>query len=104
MIVAERKPIDEIAEQIKDANSVLLVGCGGCVTVCLSGGQKEVDILAAALRMKRQQEGKPLQTITVTIERQCDPEYVAKLDEAVKDVDCVVSMACGVGVQFLAER
>jgi ferredoxin len=104
MIVAERKPLEEIAEQIKDANTVLIIGCGGCVTVCLSGGQKEVDILAAALRMKRQQEGKPLQTITETLERQCDPEYVGKVEKAMADVDCVVSMGCGVGVQFLAER
>lgn len=104
MIVAEAKPIEEIAAMLKRVKKVLVVGCGGCVTVCLSGGQKESEILASALRMKSQIDGQPLEVETVTFERQCDPEYAAKLEEHLKGVDCVVSMACGVGVQFLAEK
>lgn len=104
MIVAEPKPLAEIAAKIQDAKKVLVVGCGGCVTVCLSGGQKEVDILATSLRMLRKKEGGSLETVNLTLERQCDKEYVEKLAEAIKEVDCVVSLACGVGVQYLAER
>lgn len=105
MIIAEGKPITEVAELIKDAKKVLVVGCGGCVTVCLAGGEKEVGILASALRMLRQQQDNPLETVEVTITRQCDPEYVAMLDRHITDdIDCILSMACGVGVQFLAEK
>lgn len=104
MIVAEIKPIEEIAETIKDAKKVLVAGCGGCVTVCLSGGQKETDMLASALRMKMEVDGHPMQIETATYERQCDPEYAARFKEHLKDVDIVVSMACGVGVQFMAEN
>lgn len=104
MIVAEHKPLDEIAEYIKAANKVLIVGCGGCVTVCLSGGQKEVDILATSLRILRKKEGSPIETVCETLERQCDKEYVEKLEGLIKEADCVVSLACGVGVQYLAER
>jgi len=103
MIVAEIKPIEEITEMIKGAKKVLVAGCGGCVTVCLSGGQKETDILASALRMKQQTDGAPKEIATATYERQCDPEYVVRFKEHLEGVDLVVSMACGVGVQFMAE-
>jgi hypothetical protein len=39
----------------------------------------------------------------MVLERQCDPEYVEMLKPVVNDFDAVVSMACGVGPQFLAE-
>lgn len=104
MIIAEQKSINEIAGFIESCNKVLLVGCGGCVTVCLSGGEKETEILASALRIKRRLEGKPLETVTVTATRQCDPEYIDALENQVKDADCVISLACGVGPQYLAER
>lgn len=105
MIIAEGKPIPEVAELIQEARKVLFVGCGGCVTVCLAGGEKETGILASALRIMREQQGNPLETVEVTLTRQCDPEYVEMLEKYVTDdVDCIVSLACGVGVQFLAER
>jgi len=40
MIVAEIKPIEEIAETIKGAKKVLIAGCGGCVTVCLRRAER----------------------------------------------------------------
>ncbi|MHB8985025.1 MAG: methylenetetrahydrofolate reductase C-terminal domain-containing protein [Eubacteriales bacterium] len=104
MIVAEQKPLEEIASLIENYGKVLLVGCAGCVTVCLSGGEKETEILASALRIKRRLEGKPLEAVTYTATRQCDPEYIDELESLVKDADCVVSLACGVGPQYIAER
>jgi ferredoxin len=104
MIVAEQKPLAEIADNIKDAQKVLVAGCGGCVTVCLSGGRKEADILATSLRILRKKEGRPIYTAPETPERQCDKEYVENLADKVAAADCVVSLACGVGAQYLAER
>ncbi len=104
MIVAEQKPLAEIAEMVKDAERVLIVGCSECVTVCQAGGEKQVGILGTALGMMRKKEGRELQWEGVTPVRQCEPEYLEVLDKKVKDVDCVVSMGCGVGVQFIAER
>ena len=104
MIVAEQKPLLEISDSIKGAKKTLVVSCGGCVTVCLSGGQNEGEILAASLRLKQGLEGASTDLTEITLERQCDKEYVDKLEEAIKDVDCIVSLACGVGVQYLAER
>ena len=45
MVIAEVKPLAEIMELIKPYKKVLNTGCGGCVAVCLGGGQKEVDTL-----------------------------------------------------------
>lgn len=105
MIVAEAKPLAEIADLIGEARKILVVGCGGCVTVCLAGGEKEVGIMAASLRLLRKKEGQNLETVEVTLTRQCDPEYVQMLEKYVtEDVDCILSLACGVGVQFLTER
>ncbi|MCG8401834.1 MAG: methylenetetrahydrofolate reductase C-terminal domain-containing protein [Firmicutes bacterium] len=104
MIIAQQKPVKDIAAMISDCNKVLFVGCAGCVTVCLSGGEKETEILASSLRIMRRLEQNPLETVTFCATRQCDPEYVASLDNLVQGVDAVVSLACGVGVQYLAER
>jgi ferredoxin len=103
MIVADRKPLEEILEMIKDANKILLVGCKGCVTVCNVGGTKEVGILASTLKIARMKEGRPLEVDEKTLERQCDPEYVEQLRKSVDQYDAVISMACGVGPQFLSE-
>jgi len=103
MIVADRKPINEILDMVKRCNKILVVGCKGCVTVCNAGGIKEVGILASILKIARKKEGRPLEVDEKTIERQCDPEYVAQLKDMVGQYDAVLSMACGVGPQFLTE-
>ena len=51
MIVAKQKPIDEMIEGLGNASKILVAGCNECVTVCESGGKKQVAILASALRM-----------------------------------------------------
>ena len=104
MIVAERKPLDEIIGFIKDCKKILIVGCNECVTVCYAGGKKEVAILASALKMAFLKEGKELEVKEVTLERQCDQEYLEEVRDIIDQYDAVVSMACGVGVQFMAEK
>ena len=54
MIVGEQKTLEEIMELLGDARKVLEVGCGTCTTACFAGGEKQVGILASALRMKSQ--------------------------------------------------
>lgn len=104
MIVAKRKPFEEIKKFLKNYKKVLNVGCGTCVAVCLSGGEKEVAVLNAELDMAGKLDGNPLELGGITIERQCDREYLEELDDIVKDYDAILSMACGAGIQFLAER
>ena len=40
----------------------------------------------------------------ITLERQCDQEYVEEIRDVIDQYDAVVSLACGVGVQFTAEQ
>ncbi len=104
MIVAKRKPFDEIKNFLKDHKKVLNVGCGTCVAVCLAGGEKEVSVLNAELDMARKLDENPIELGAITVERQCDREYLETLDSIVDDYDAILSMACGAGIQFLAER
>jgi ferredoxin len=103
MIVGERKTFEQIWESVKDLQSVLLLGCGTCVSVCQVGGEKEVGLLASELRMKSRLAGKDIKIGEATIERQCDKEFFDSSKDKVKDFEAILSMACGAGVQFTAE-
>jgi len=102
MIVGERKPLEEIFESIEGAKDILVAGCGTCVAVCMAGGEKEVGMLAAELRMGARLRGLDIDVSEATAQRQCDKEYLETLREHVEGKDLVISMACGIGVQYLA--
>lgn len=104
MIIGKRKPFPEIQDLVGGHKKVLNVGCGTCVAVCLVGGEKEAAILSAELDMARKIAGAPFAIDTITVQRQCDMEYLAELDDKVEGYDAILSMACGAGVQFMAER
>jgi len=104
MIVADKKPIEEIIEEIKNNEKILILGCNECVTVCEAGGKKEVGVLASALRMYFLNQGKEVKIDEITLERQCDHEYLEEIRDVMDQYDAVVSIACGVGVQFMAEK
>jgi ferredoxin len=104
MIVADKKPIDEIIREIENYGKILILGCNECVTVCEAGGKKEVGVLAAALRMYFLNQGKDVKIDEVTLERQCDHEYLEEIRDSADKYEAIVSLACGVGVQFTAEK
>jgi ferredoxin len=104
MIIAEQKPFAEIEKLLDRYTKVLLLGCKGCVTVCSAGGAKEVGILAAAIKLARGEQGKPIDVTEMTVERQCDPEYLEGVAASASGYEVILSMACGAGVQFTAER
>jgi ferredoxin len=88
---------------VADVDKIMLVGCKGCVTVCNVGGLKEVQILASTLKIARKKAERPIKIEEVTLERQCDPEYLEQIRDSYDQYDAVLSMACGVGPQFLSE-
>jgi ferredoxin len=103
MIIAERKPMEEIKQLIAPYKKVLVAGCGTCVTVCWVGGEKEVAMLASQLRLARSAERSDISILEATVERQCEREMVAEIKDKVAQVDAVISLACGSGVQTMAE-
>jgi ferredoxin len=104
MIVGKRKPLAEIVANVRDTQKLLVVGCDTCVAVCLAGGEKEVAILSAQLRLALRGSNPALQITERSIERQCEVEFNQTIAEEIAANDIVLSMACGVGVQTLAEQ
>lgn len=104
MIVAEQKPLEEIKSLTADSKKVLVVGCGTCVTVCFAGGAREAAIVAASLRMASKLDGREKTVTDVTVQRQCEWEYLDEIAGQVGAADAILSLGCGVGVQALAER
>jgi ferredoxin len=104
MIIGQQKPLDEIKEIIADYQKVLILGCGTCVTVCFAGGEKEVGILASALRMATGLEGQNKEFVEATVQRQCEYEYNQEVADLVREANAVLSLACGIGVQTMNEQ
>jgi ferredoxin len=104
MIVAQAKPIEDIVAMIDRYDKIILAGCKACVAVCAAGGEKEVGILASAITLARKRDGRAIEIREVTLERQCDPEYVEQIRGFAGDYQAVLSIACGVGVQYMAEH
>jgi ferredoxin len=104
MIVAEQKSLDEIKTMLTEAENVLVVGCGTCVTVCFAGGAREAAITAASLRMSSKLDGNSKQVTDVNVQRQCEWEYLDQIADEVAQADIVLSMGCGIGVQAIAEH
>jgi len=103
MLVAERKPFDDIKHMLRDYAKVLTIGCGTCTAVCRVGGEAETAVLNAQLDMAFRLEGRSLELDAVTVERQCDPEFIRPLTLRVDNNDAILSMGCGAGVQMLAD-
>lgn len=104
MIVAEQKTLDELKQLVGEAEKVLVVGCGTCVTVCFAGGAREAGIVSTSLRMASKLNGDPKTVSDVTVQRQCEWEYLDQIEEQIKEADVVLSLGCGIGVQAIAEH
>ncbi|HDZ22331.1 hypothetical protein LCGC14_0203790 [marine sediment metagenome] len=104
MIVAERKPMDEIFQMLAGCKKVLVLGCGGCVTVCLTGGERQAEMLASQLNLAAKAKGEAMQVDFDSITRQCEKEFFDNLSEAPADYDAVLSIACGAGVGYMSEQ
>ncbi len=104
MIVGEQKPFDEVWEMVKDHKQLTVFGCNTCVAVCHQGGNKEAEILASLLRMRATQEGVDIEIQDGGIERQCEHPFFESAKSMLEESEAVLSLACGIGVQFVAEK
>jgi ferredoxin len=104
MIVAQRKGIEEVKKMVEGKSRILIAGCGTCVAVCMAGGEREVSILASMLRMAvKLDSGRDIEVVEITTERQCDREFIEPFDKQMRGYEAVISTACGIGIQFLAD-
>ena len=103
MIKVKQKPLKEIVQAVEGYDRVLVLGCGGCASVCLGGGQQEVDHLCLELEMVFKQQDRKRYVKGYTIERQCNMAYIEELASFAGEFDALLSMACGAGTQYVAE-
>ncbi len=102
MIATRPKDFNEILKTLSQANRIFIVGCGDCATVLQTGGEHEVE----EIKHQLEANGK---TITGTV---IPPVTCQVLDtkrllrqhkEAVDASDAILVMACGAGIQAVAE-
>jgi ferredoxin len=104
MIVGEQKPLAEIKSKVSGYSKILILGCGTCVKTCFAGGEDEVATLASSLRLAFKKDGKDIKIEELTVERQCEDEFIKEAAAKIPGVEAVVSLACGAGVQMVASR
>ncbi len=104
MIVGQQKPLAEIKAEVAPFSRLLVLGCGTCVKTCFAGGEDEVAILASSLRLAFGKDGRQIKIEELTVERQCEDEFLKEAAEAIARNDAVLSLACGAGVQMTAAR
>ncbi len=102
MIVTQEKPLEEIMNFLTNAKNVLIAGCDGCNQP--PRGEREGKSLGMILEMAFKEQGKELSTTHTTVIKQCDDKIAREaLSPLMENVDVVVSLSCGIGVQVLSD-
>jgi hypothetical protein len=102
MIVTTQKPLDEILDFISPYRNILIIGCDGCTQP--PRGLREAESLGQLLELAGKLRNKDFTFKTGTLVKQCDSYLTAPALKALMDgVEAVLSLACGAGVQTVAE-
>jgi len=101
MIVTTQKPLDEILDYISPYEKILVVGCDGCTQP--PRGLREAKTLSQLLGLGGKLRNKDFVFKVTTMAKQCDSYLAASmLKPQMEEMDAVLSLACGIGVQTLA--
>jgi ferredoxin len=99
MIISVKKPVEEIKDSVEPYSRLAIVGCGGCAAVCQTGGTKQVEELADLLADKEI-------VFTFQVDEPCDQRILSRelrrISKRLEDVEAVLVLACGIGVQAAA--
>ena len=102
MIVTTQKPLDEILDSIYPYRKILIAGCDGCTQP--PRGLREAKTLSQLLELGGRLRDKDFQFKVTTVVKQCDSFLTASaLKPQMDGVEAVLSLACGAGVQTIAE-
>ncbi len=102
MIVTTQKPLDEVLGFISPYTNVLIAGCDGCTQP--PRGLREAKTLSQLLELAGRLQNKSFNFKVTTVAKQCDNYLAASiLKPQIEGVSAVLSLACGIGVQTLAE-
>ena len=101
MIISKQKSLDYILSRIGE-KSVFIIGCSECATLCQSGGEEEVK------QMKNDLEKHDI-TVTgwIILDPAChllqSKRLLKQCSQQIQDADTILILACGNGVQTVAE-
>jgi len=102
MIVTTQKPLDEVLDYISPYTNILIVGCDGCTQP--PRGLREAKILSQLLELGGKLRNKEFVFKEITHPKQCDSYLAASmLKPQIDGAEAVLSLACGIGVQTLAQ-
>ena len=102
MIVTAQKPLDEILDFLSPYKSILIAGCDGCTQP--PRGLREARTLAQLLELGGKLRGKDFSFKVITLPKQCDSYLtLTSLQPQMKDVEAILSLACGLGVQTISQ-
>ena len=102
MIITTQKPLDEVLDYIAPYSSILIAGCDGCTQP--PRGLREAKTLSQLLELGGKLRNKNFVFKVTTVIKQCDSFLAASiLKPQMDNVAAVLSLACGAGVQTLAE-
>ncbi len=101
MIISKQKSFDEICSVINN-QSVFVMGCSECATLCHSGGEQEVKNIC-----KRFKENNIMITGWIVLDPAChllnDKRLLKSYQKEIDAADVILVLACGNGVQTVAE-
>ncbi len=102
MIVTEKKPLSELLQALNGLSKIYLIGCADCAALAQTGGEKELETLSIKLAQNNKQiigtllsEG-PCHNLRIKQE-------LRGVQEEVSRADALVVLACGAGVQAVAD-
>lgn len=102
MIITKKREFKNLMENLKNYDSVFLIGCSECASLCGTGGEPELESLKETL----ESEGKKVtgtllpktgcQTLGTKIELKKDKD-------ASEAADAIIVLSCGAGTQSAVE-
>lgn len=98
MIIAKKKPIEDIIRALEGETKVFIVGCGECATVTQTGGEKEV----AEMKTKLEEAGKKVVGVDVaasTCQELDLKRILRKHKEEAGEAEAFLVLSCGAGTQ-----
>ena len=101
MIITQKKPMEELLAMLEGVKKAAIVGCANCATACQTGGEKEIQELKATL------EAQGIEVVATVLPDECCHKMLVRKDtKVIRDsgAEAVVCMACGDGVQTVADN
>jgi ferredoxin len=102
MLFTQNKPTEEVLESLGKEKNIFLLACNGCAEVCKTGGEKALSAIKADL----EKAGKNVAS-TALVDFLCNKVLVAtrlarEMDK-IKQLDSILVLSCGVGVQAVSK-